>query len=88
MQSRGLSSPEMTECWLTGDRSRDDGHIYESILSLLICDSHFVSDGLDPLFKSIRKALVPFVFAIQKAPYWKVKASQEPWVLRLLVLDQ
>lgn len=52
------SSPSIKESWLTGHRGRDDGHIYESILSLLICHSYSVSDGLEPLFKSIRKALV------------------------------
>lgn len=59
--------PAETSNVLTGHRCRDDGHIYETILSLLICHSHIVCDGLESLFKSIRKLLSNRP-AIKKAP--------------------
>lgn len=52
-----LSYRRIMECRLTGDRGRDDGHIYESILSLLISHSHSIADGLETLVRSIREAL-------------------------------
>lgn len=83
-----LSFISIKESWLTGHRGRDDGHIYESILSLLICHCYSVSDSLEPLFKSIRKALVLVGFSQSRKRRTGMCKLPESWVLRLLVLVQ
>lgn len=70
---------------LTGHRCRDDSNIYETILSLLICHSHIVCDGLELLFKSIRKVLfIRLAIDRESAVYEKKGALPSSGVLRLL----